>query len=68
MMLCSVVYTILTGTSTVDSDFSILRWEKDPFRKCISNFSLKLILQSNQHGSFETTVEVEEHAPNFFVE
>jgi hypothetical protein len=32
----------------VEFDFSILRWEKDAFRKSLSNFGLEGVLQAKQ--------------------
>jgi len=40
-----VVATLFAGTSIVESDFSILRWEKDLFRKHLSNFGLEGVMQ-----------------------
>jgi hypothetical protein len=38
MELCGVITTLFPGTSTVESDFLILHWEKDAFRKSLSDF------------------------------
>ena len=57
--LCGGVANILPGTSTVKSDFYILRWEKDPFCKCLSEISLKGFMQANQYKRLEATVAVE---------
>jgi hypothetical protein len=48
MGYCGVVTTLFAGTSTVESDFSILRWEKDLFRKRLSNFGLEGVMQAKQ--------------------
>ncbi|CAK9862296.1 unnamed protein product [Sphagnum jensenii] len=48
MEFCGVLATIFPGTSTVKSDFSILRWEKDNFRKSLSDFGLEGVMQSKQ--------------------
>jgi hypothetical protein len=48
MEYCGVVATLFPGTSTVESDFSILRWEKDCFRKGLSDFGLEGVLQAKQ--------------------
>jgi len=48
MEFCGVIATLFPGTSTVESDFSILRWEKDAFRKSLSNFGLEGVLQAKQ--------------------
>ncbi len=44
MEYCGVVATLFAGTSIVESDFSILRWEKDLFRKRLSNFGLEGVM------------------------
>ena len=45
MEFCGAIATLFPGTSTVESDFSILRWEKDCFRKGLSDFGLEGVLQ-----------------------
>jgi hypothetical protein len=47
---CGGIATLFPGMCTVESDFSVLRWEKDAasFRKQISDFGLESILQSKQ--------------------
>jgi hypothetical protein len=45
MDYCGVVATFFPGTNIVESDFLILCWEKDLFRKRLSNFGLKGIMQ-----------------------
>ena len=53
------VVTILPGTSTAESDFSILRWEKNQFCKCLSDFALGKFMQANKYDHIEATVGVE---------
>jgi hypothetical protein len=48
MEYCGVVATLFPGTSTVESDFSILHWEKDLFCKRLSNFGLEGVMQAKQ--------------------
>jgi len=48
MEYCGVVAMLFPGTSTVESDFSILRREKDLFRKCLLNFGLERVMQAKQ--------------------
>jgi hypothetical protein len=48
MEFCGVLATIFPGTSTVESDFSVLQWEKDNFRKSLSDFGLEGVMQSKQ--------------------
>lgn len=40
--------TTFPGTSTVESDFSVLGWEKDEYRTMLSDLSLEGILQAKQ--------------------
>jgi hypothetical protein len=48
MEFCGVIATLFPGTSTVEFDFSILHWEKDSFRKSLSDFGLEGMLQAKQ--------------------
>jgi hypothetical protein len=48
MEYCGVVATLFPGTNIVESDFSIMRWEKDLFRKRLSNFGLEGVMQAKQ--------------------
>jgi hypothetical protein len=45
---CGGLATAFPGTSSVESDFSILNWEKDYCRVSLSDFSLEGILHSKQ--------------------
>ena len=47
---CGGVASIFPSTSTVESDFSVLRWEKDDHRKSISDFGLEGVMQSKQYN------------------
>ena len=40
------LFTVFPNTSTVESDFSIIGWEKNAHRKCLSNLSLEGVLQA----------------------
>ncbi len=40
MDYCKVVMMLFLGTSTVESDFFVLRWEKDGYCKVLSDFRL----------------------------
>ncbi|KAF4045730.1 hypothetical protein GN244_ATG01902 [Phytophthora infestans] len=40
--------TTFPGTSTVESDFSILKWEKPPSKSRLTNFSLEGVLHAKQ--------------------
>jgi hypothetical protein len=48
MEFCGVLATIFPGTSIVESDFLVLQWEKDNFRKSLSDFGLEGVMQSKQ--------------------
>ena len=45
---CGGIATLFPGTCTVESDFSVLRWEKDSHRKSLSDFGLEAVLQAKQ--------------------
>jgi hypothetical protein len=49
MDYCGVVAMLFPITSTVESDFSVMCWEKDEYRKVLSDFTLEGILQSKQY-------------------
>lgn len=51
---CGGIATVFPGTATVESDFSILRWEKDSFRKSLSNFGLEGVMQAKQYFLLES--------------
>jgi hypothetical protein len=40
---------VFTNTTSVESDFSILKWEKDDFQQSMMNLTLKGIFQAKQH-------------------
>jgi len=48
MEYCGVIATLFPGTSTIESNFSILRWEKDLIRKHLSKFGLEGVMQAKQ--------------------
>jgi hypothetical protein len=45
---CGGLATVFPGTSSVESDFSVLNWEFDEFRQSLTEFSLEGIMQSKQ--------------------
>lgn len=45
---CGGLATAFPGTSTVESDFSIVKWEKDVGRASLTDFSLEGILHAKQ--------------------
>jgi hypothetical protein len=48
MEYCGVIAMLFLGTSTIESDFLIICWEKDLFHKRLSNFGLEGIMQVKQ--------------------
>ena len=42
--------TAFPGTSNVESDFSIVKWEKDVMQVSLSDFSLEGILHAKQYN------------------
>ncbi|RHY86071.1 hypothetical protein DYB37_009856 [Aphanomyces astaci] len=45
---CSGVASVFANTTSVESDFSILKWEKDEFRKNLFDLSLEGVFQAKQ--------------------
>jgi hypothetical protein len=45
--------TIYPGTTRVESDFSILRWEKDAYRYALMDFSLEGVMHSKQFKALQ---------------
>ena len=50
---CVGVVTVFPGISTVEADFSVLRWEKSSHQKLMSYFSLAGVMQSRQYKCLE---------------
>jgi hypothetical protein len=46
---CGGLATVLTNTTSVESDFSILKWELDENRTAFMHLSLEGIFQAKQH-------------------
>ena len=55
MHFCGGIASAFPGTSTVESDFSIVKYEKDEYRMSLTDFSLEGILHSKQ---FEKLSEI----------
>ncbi|CAM6027358.1 unnamed protein product [Sphagnum balticum] len=45
---CGNLATLFPNSTSVESDFSILKWEKDPYRDNLLNLSLEGVFQSKQ--------------------
>ena len=46
---CGGLASIFPNVGTTESDFSLLRWEKDDHRKSLTDFSLEGVLQCKGH-------------------
>lgn len=51
---CGGLATAFPGTSTVESDFSIVKWEKDDCRVGLTDFSLEGILHARQFEKMQS--------------
>ena len=47
--LCGTIATVFPNTATVESDFSLIGWEKDAYRTSLTDFSLEGILHAKQY-------------------
>ena len=47
--LCGGFASVFPRTSTVESDFSVIGWEKNEYRTALTDFSLEGILQCKQY-------------------
>jgi hypothetical protein len=57
---CGGLATVFPGTATVESDFSVLKWEYDEFRSTLSELSLERIMQCKQ---FKKVMELQHNRP-----
>ena len=55
---CGGIATVPANTATVESDFSVLGWEKDEYRKCLSDLALEGIMQSKQFELLSNLVDM----------
>jgi len=53
---CGGIATVFANTVSVESDFSILRWEKDEYRLSLTDLSLEGIMQSKQYALLKSLV------------
>ena len=56
MDFCGGIATIFPNTATVESDFSVLGWEKDEYRKSLTDLSLEGIMQCKQFDLMSSLV------------
>ena len=57
MDYCGGIATIFPNTATVESEFSVLSWEKDEYRKSLTDLSLEGIMQCKQFDLMSSLVE-----------
>ncbi|KAI2490908.1 hypothetical protein MHU86_23673 [Fragilaria crotonensis] len=50
---CGGLASVMPGTSSVESDFSLINWTKDPHSKSLTDFSLEAILHCKQYKTLE---------------
>lgn len=53
-LFCGGLATAFPGTSTVESDFSVVKWEKDDCRIALTDFSLEGILHAKQFTKIQS--------------
>jgi hypothetical protein len=51
---CAGIATVFPGTSTVESDFSVLNWEYDDFRSSLTDFSLEGVMPCKQFKNLQS--------------
>ncbi len=48
-MVCDGLANVFANTTSVESNFNILKWEKNDFRQSMMNLTLEGIFQAKQH-------------------
>ena len=51
---CGAIASVFPNTATVESDFSVLGWEKDEYRQSLTDLSLEGIIQCKQFELMST--------------
>jgi hypothetical protein len=51
---CGGIASVMPGTSSVESDFSLINWTRDPHSKSLTDFSLESILHCKQYRTLES--------------
>ncbi len=51
---CDGLATVLVNTTSIESDFSVLKWEMDDNRTAFMHLSLEGIFQAKQHLTMQT--------------
>lgn len=54
---CGGIASVMPGTASVESDFSIINWTKDPNSQSLTDFSLEAILHCKQFGRLRKLFE-----------
>ncbi|MEL7520150.1 MAG: hypothetical protein AAGJ80_00800 [Cyanobacteria bacterium J06553_1] len=49
-LFCGGIASVMPGTSSVETDFSLINWHKDPNSKSLTDFSLESILHCTQYA------------------
>ena len=47
---CGGIASVMAGTATVESDFSLINWTKDSHSSSMTDFTLESILHCKQHS------------------
>ena len=58
---CGGLATVFANTTSVESDFSILKWELDEFRTTMMHLSVEGIFQAKQRNRLALLLEVLHH-------
>ena len=59
--LCGGLATAFPNTSSVESDFSVVQWEKDSSRTRLTNLSLAGVMHAKQYDMLKSLVPSNEH-------
>jgi hypothetical protein len=51
---CGGLASVMPGTSSVEADFSLINWTRDPHLKSLTDFSLESILHCKQYRTLES--------------
>jgi hypothetical protein len=54
---CAGVATVMPGTSSVESDFSLINWTRDPNSASLTDFSLDAILHCKQYAKLQKLID-----------
>jgi len=54
---CGAIASIMPSTNSIESNFSLINWTKDPNLQSLSEFSLEWILHYKQHRKLRAMFE-----------